>query len=252
MRDTSLQTHVCGGRPGAAGEMRRRHFLGLLGLGGLAAALAGAENPAGASAADHGGGMAADEALKRLVEGNKRFVGGKPRHPNQGARRRGEVARGQHPFAVVLGCADSRVPPEVVFDQGLGDLFVVRVAGNIADDAVVGSLEYAVEHLGARLIMVLGHAKCGAVAAAVEAAGKPGALPGHVGSLVNPILPAVQEARGQPGDLLDNAVRANVERVVRRLQSSEPVLAEMVKGGKGKIVGARYDLGTGEVQITIT
>jgi carbonic anhydrase len=135
--------------------MRRRHFLGLLGLGGLAATLAAAENPAGASAAAHGAGLAPDEALKRLIEGNRRFVGGKPLHPNQGTLRRGEVARGQRPFAVVLGCADSRVPPEVVFDQGLGDRFVGRVAGNTADDAVVGSIEYAVEHLGARLIMVL-------------------------------------------------------------------------------------------------
>jgi len=191
----------------------------------------------------------ARRSLKRLVEGNKRFVAGKPRHPNQGPRRRGQVAQGQHPFAVILGCADSRVPPEVVFDQGLGDLFVIRVAGNIVDDAVLGSIEYAAEHLGTRLIIVLGHAKCGAVAAAVEAAAKGGSPPGHIGSLVKPILPAVDAAKGQPGDPLDNAVRANVGRMVRWLRSSEPVLAALVREGGVKVVGARYDLQSGAVQV---
>ena len=239
-------------------RLPRRGFLAFLACGAAVAALPGrgpALGPAeAAAAAGHGAGKAVppDEALKRLMEGNKRFVAGRPRHPNQGPRRRSEVAQGQHPFAVILGCADSRVPPEVVFDQGLGDLFVIRVAGNIVDDAVLGSIEYAVEHLGARLIMVLGHAKCGAVAAALEVAGKGGSIPGHIASLLKPILPAVEAVKGQAGDPLDNAVRANVERVVGQLRSSEPVLAEMVRGDKVKMVGARYDLKTGEVQITTT
>jgi carbonic anhydrase len=113
-------------------------------------------------------GVSPDDARTQLMQGNARYVAAKMKHPTQSAERRIEVAKGQHPVAVVLGCADSRVPPELLFDQGLGDLFTVRVAGNIADDAVIGSIEYALEHLGATLVMVLGHERCGAVQAAVD------------------------------------------------------------------------------------
>jgi carbonic anhydrase len=183
------------------------------------------------------------------MAGNKRYVAGKVRHPNQTARRRTEVAKGQHPFAVILGCADSRVPPELIFDQGLGDLFVVRVAGNIADEADLGSIEYAVEHVGSRLIMVLGHEKCGAVAAALEVVEKGITLPGHLPAVVKPILPAVEAVKGKAGDRLDEAVRANVRLVVNRLKASEPVIGEMARAGKIKIVGGRYDLTSGAVEL---
>lgn len=184
-----------------------------------------------------------EEAQQKLVEGNERFVKHKVKHPDQGVERLKEVAEGQHPFAVVLGCADSRVPPEVVFDQGLGDLFVVRVAGNSPDDEVIGSIEYAVEHLGASLIVVLGHEKCGAVKAAVDG-GKP---EGHVGALLDPIKPAVAEAKKMAGDVVHNAVSLHVRHVVEQLRYNKPILAEEVEHGKIRVVGAAYDLDTGRV-----
>lgn len=157
--------------------------------------------------------ISAEQALKRLIEGNQRYMSRKWNRPNQDEQRLLETAKGQHPFAIVLSCADSRVPPELVFDQGLGDLFVVRIAGNIINDAVLGSIEYAAEHLGVPLVMVLGHERCGAVAAAVEG----GNAPAHINSLVKAIQPAVERVKGKAGDLLDNAVRANVELVVEQM-----------------------------------
>lgn len=184
-------------------------------------------------------------AQKKLLEGNKRFVEGKMSHPDQAAARRTELAKSQHPFAVIVSCSDSRVPPEVLFDQGLGDLFVIRLAGNILNDAAIGSIEYAVEHLGAKYVMVLGHERCGAVDATV----KGGEAPGHIGSLVKAIQPAVDKAKTQQGDLLDNAVKANVAMVVQQLKTSAPILEESVKKGSLAIVGARYDLDEGAVAI---
>lgn len=193
--------------------------------------------------ADHADHMAA------LADGNARFVSGHSLHENTDPARRREVATGQHPFAVIVGCADSRVAPEVVFDQGLGELFVVRCAGNVLGDPGIASIEYAVEHLGCELIVVLGHERCGAVDAVL----KGGKLPGHLGSLATPIAPAVEEARRmagevKPGDILDEAVRANVRRVVKEIAASAPILAGHVKAGKARVVGARYDLDTGEVE----
>lgn len=190
-------------------------------------------------------GISGNQALQKLMDGNKHYVAAKLNHPNQTAERRAEIAKGQHPFAVIVGCSDSRVPPEIIFDQGLGDLFVVRVAGNIVDDVALGSIEYAVEHLGASLIVVLGHERCGAVDATI----KGGEAPGHIGSLVEAIKPAVEKAKGKPGDLLDNAVKTNVEMIVNKLESSKPILSESVEKNKLKIIGARYDLDSGEVVI---
>lgn len=191
-------------------------------------------------------GLNAPEAVDRLKEGNQRYVEGEAQHSNQAKARREEVARGQHPFAIILGCADSRVPPEIIFDQGLGDLFVNRVAGNIVTDAMLGSMEYAVEHLGVRLIVVLGHEKCGAVAASLQG----GEVPGHIGSLVGAIRPVVVKWQKEFGDTpaLDNVVRLNVMHVVDQLKSSEPILHEFVKEGKLTIAGARYDLDDGTVE----
>jgi carbonic anhydrase len=190
-------------------------------------------------------GVAPQEALKRLREGNERYVAARLAHPNQTAECRTRVAGGQSPFAVVLGCADSRVPPEVLFDQGLGDLFVVRVAGNVLDDAGLGSLEYAADHLGVHLLVVLGHERCGAVDAAL----KGGEAEGHVKYLVRALKPAVAAAKGKQGDALDNVVRANVALAVKQLRASKPVLAELVEHGRLKVVGARYDLDTGSVEV---
>jgi len=184
-----------------------------------------------------------ETALKMLMAGNQRYVAGHTLHPNQSKERQLEVEAGQAPFAVVLGCADSRVPPEVIFDQGLGDLFVIRVAGNVVDNEITASMEYAVEHLGASLIMVLGHEKCGAVTASV----KGGEVPGHLPSIIGHMRIAVEEAKVMPGDAVSNCVRLNVQYVVRELRDSEPILRELVKAGTVKIIGARYDLHTGKV-----
>jgi carbonic anhydrase len=194
-------------------------------------------------AADAVAPLSPEESLKLLMSGNRRYASGHPRHPHQNARRRAEIAAGQHPFASILSCADSRVPPEIVFDEGLGDLFVTRLAGNIADDGVIGSLEYASEHLHVPLIVVLGHTNCGAIAAA--AAG--GEAHDHVRTLVEALKPAIDKARTMPGDLQANAVRVNVEMTVARLRASEPTLSKLVREGKLRVVGAIYDLKTGRV-----
>lgn len=211
-------------------------FIGLTALVSLSASIA---------ISTEGPSVSGDVAQKKLMEGNKRFVEGKMSHPDQASGRRTEVAKGQHPFAAIVSCSDSRVPPEVLFDQGLGNLFVIRLAGNIMDDAAMGSLEYSVEHLGVKYVMVLGHERCGAVDATV----KGGEAPGHIGSLVKAIQPAVEKAKTQQGDLLDNAVKANVSMVVQQLKTSAPILEESVKKGSLTIVGARYDLDDGAVAI---
>ncbi|MGZ3439506.1 MAG: carbonic anhydrase [Polyangia bacterium] len=186
-----------------------------------------------------------DQALRALVAGNQAFVAAGASCARQSPARRGEVAAAQHPIAVVIGCADSRVPPEAIFGQGIGDLFVIRVAGNVVDDAVLGSIEYAVEHLGVPLVVVLGHERCGAVQAALSE--EP--AHGHVDAIVRRIRAAIQHARKGPGDALDNAVRANVSASVHDVQSSTPVLAPLVDKGRVKVVGARYDLDTGAVEL---
>ena len=187
----------------------------------------------------------ADEAIERLIAGNQRYVTAKQSHPHQTPERRSELCEGQCPFAVILGCADSRVPPEVIFDQGLGDLFVIRVAGNIVDDGVLGSVEYAAEHLHTPLVVVLGHSNCGAVGATVAG----GELEGHLPALAAAIQPAVDEVKDLPGDLVDNAVRANAKMVAGQLKASRPVLADLVHAGELKIVAARYDIDTGLVEL---
>jgi carbonic anhydrase len=185
------------------------------------------------------------QSLKKLIDGNKRYVACKQQYPRQDARRRKEVSKGQKPFAVIVGCSDSRIPPELIFDQGLGDLFVVRLAGNIVDIFALGSIEYAVEHLGTKLVVVLGHGKCGAVTAATQSAD----APAHVGAIVKAIQPAVKKARKLPGDLVDNAIRANATLVADKIKSSRPILAEMSEKGEIKVIGAYYDIETGGVEL---
>jgi len=195
-------------------------------------------------AADSEPSMPADQALKLLLEGNQRFIAGKMEHPNQSPARRDEVAKGQHPFASVLACADSRTAPEIVFDRGLGDLFTVRVAGNVADKVVIESLDYSVKHLGVRLVMVLGHTRCGAVIAAVDGHD----APGDVGPMLSELRPAVAASKGMPGDPVLNAVRQNVILIVEKLSTSAE-LSAMVKSGELKIVGGVYDLSTGTIDM---
>ncbi|HEX9115232.1 MAG TPA: carbonic anhydrase [Anaerolineae bacterium] len=187
----------------------------------------------------------AGEALERLLAGNRRHVTAMHIHPDQTPARRQELVAGQTPFAAILSCSDSRVVPEIIFDQGLGHLFVVRVAGNIVDGATLGSLEYAVRHLGVPLVLVMGHSGCGAVTAAVEG----GDDEGQIRTLVAAIQPAVVLARNEPGPLVDNAVRANVRLAVRRLQDAAPVLAPRVTLGQVMIAGGVYDLRTGAVDL---
>jgi carbonic anhydrase len=186
-----------------------------------------------------------DQSLQKLQEGNQRYVAAKATHPNQTAERRIEISKGQAPFAIVLTCADSRVSPEVVFDQGLGDLFVLRNAGNILDDHMIGSIEYAVEHLHAPLIVVMGHSACGAVSATVAG----GHAPGRIHSIVEALDPALEQVKDQPGDKVDNTVRANAKRMAEILNRLEPIVGEAVKSGKVKVVAARYDLTSGLVEI---
>src|SRR5438094_6511853 len=162
----------------------------------------------------------------------------------EAAKRRAELTKSQHPFAIVLGCADSRVPPEIAFDQGLGDLFVVREAGNVIDDHSLGSIEYAVDHLAVRLIVVLGHQRCGAVKAAKDTIAANGKAPGHIQSLVTAIEPAVEETT--KGDL-NATIEANVKNVKQALCSSTPILKPKVDSGELKVVGAYYSLDTGTV-----
>lgn len=196
------------------------------------------------TAADDASNVGPGEALRRLKAGNERFAADKATHERQQADRRTEVAKGQKPFAIVVCCSDSRVPPDIVFDQGLGDLFVVRTAGNVVDDVGLGSIEYAAEHFGTRLVVVMGHTECGAVSAAVAG----GAVHGHVRAVVKAIEPAVEKVKGQPGDQVENAVLENVRLTVKRLQSAGPVLRDRVAAGTLKVVGACYDLKSGLVK----
>ena len=194
--------------------------------------------------------LTADQALALLKEGNDKFLTDSPLRSVQGRERRLEIARGQTPFAVLVSCSDSRVPPEVLFGRGLGELFIVRNAGNTVDTVALGSIEYAVAVLGVPLIVVLGHERCGAVEAALSVVEKNTVFPGSLNQMIEPILPAALLARssGAKGeDLLDAAVRENVKRVVIRLRNSGPVMAEPIRAGKVKVVGARYDLDDGNV-----
>ena len=188
--------------------------------------------------------VAPTEAISKLKEGNGRYTSGSLQHPGQTADRRTELAKVQHPFAVIVSCSDSRVPPEIVFDQGLGDLFIVRVAGNVINNEGLGSIEYAVDHLGSRLILVLGHQRCGAVDAARETIAAKGKAPGHIQSLVTAIKPAV-EATAK--DDLETTIKANVKNVVQALRLSTPILKAEVDSGKIQVVGGYYSLDTGAV-----
>ena len=183
-------------------------------------------------------------ALAKLMSGNKRYVIAKQLHSNLTSERRAELKDGQCPIAIILGCSDSRVPPELIFDQGLGDLFVVRVAGNILDDVVLGSIEYATSHLGTSLVMILGHSKCGAI----EATAARGSMEGHLPCLAAEIQPSLDEVKDKPGDLINNAAKENAKMIGQKLLL-EPILAARANAGKLRVVAAFYDLDTGVVEV---
>ncbi len=233
----------------------RRNFLKIGGIGAYTAATLNVEDMfsiSEASAQESNRPQNADEALQALMEGNKRFVNCTNKGPGRCAERRKYVAAGQNPFVAILACADSRVAPELIFDQGIGDLFVVRVAGNIVNPTnygIQGSLEFGVIALGAPLIVVLGHSECGAVAGSIEALQKGTQFPGSINNIVQTIEPAVEIAKKEKGDLLHNSIVSNVELGVNKLNNSDPVISDLVKKGKVKVVGANYDLKSGEVKL---
>lgn len=200
--------------------------------------------PALAGAAATAPAVPAAAGLERLWEGNARFAAGTVQHPTQSAERRTEVAAGQHPFAIVVSCSDSRVPPELVFDQGLGDLFVVRTAGQVVDSVALGSIEFAVAKLGARAIVVLGHERCGAVQAALERT----PVAGSIGAVVAPIIPAVGGPAKATPETMDVAVSSNVRAIAQHIRTASPVLAPLFEDGSLAIAGAVYDLDSGKVE----
>jgi carbonic anhydrase len=226
-------------------KLSRRGFLGCACCAAVSVGIAG-RLPAFAAEAHTN--LTPDQALETLKEGNRSFKTDRPVRTVQGRERRLEIARGQTPFATLVSCSDSRVPPELLFGRGLGELFIVRNAGNTVDTTALGTIEYGVAALGVPLIVVMGHEKCGAVEAAVKVVTENVTFPGSIGRMVEPIIPAVLTAQREGGDLLQAAVRANVRRTVNRLRTaSEPMLLEPLRVGKLRIVGAAYDVDDGSV-----
>lgn len=235
----------------------RREFLKTAAFGGVA--IAGASSAALAAAGQEvppglgmvppaPPGLSPDEALALLEQGNAAFLRGENRTELSNAQRRLELAKGQSPFAAYVTCSDSRVPPELLFGRGLGELFIIRNAGNTVDTVALGSIEYAVAVLKVPLVVVMGHERCGAVEAATKVVTENATYPGQIGRMVEPIIPAVLQVRDEEGDLLDNAVHSNVRRQANYLrQQTDPLLQEPLSSGALKVVGAYYDLDTGKV-----
>lgn len=186
-----------------------------------------------------------DQALKSLMDGNERFLKQTSNNPNRSIERIREVSESQAPFAAILSCADSRVPSEIIFDQGFGDLFVCRVAGNIATPEEIGSLEFGTMILGAKVIMVMGHARCGAVKATLDG----GRFPGQIGSLISNLRVGAERAEREPGkDKLESAIKANVLHQVENLSRSS-ILGDLIDKNQLKIIGSYYDLSTGKITL---
>jgi carbonic anhydrase len=225
----------------------RRGFLKLAGGATVGVALAGRALFAAGDTPKPQNVLSPDAALERLKKGNARYFEGVMRRHDFEAER-GVLAGGQNPYAGILSCADSRVAPEYAFDSGRGDLFVVRVAGNFAEEDGIASFEYAVKFLGTTLLVVLGHDKCGAVDAAIKTVKDGAELPGHLPHLVEHIAPAVKTALSEPGDLLANAIRENVLLNIERLKTASPILSQAVADGKIRVVGGVYKLKDGRVE----
>ncbi len=184
------------------------------------------------------------DPLEQLIEGNKRYVNSKTVCHQDWTAQRTALLEGQKPFAIIIACSDSRVPPEIVFDQSLGELFIIRVAGNVLDDFAIGSIEYGTEILGAKLIVVLGHANCGAVDAALKGL----RFNNHIQEVLNAILPAIQDTKGTKENLLEKAIKANVQNVEKTLKNSKPLLSKRIEEGSVRLKGAYYHLDSGRVE----
>jgi len=226
-------------------KLSRRGLIWVAGAGFLASPAAFAASPA----ADQ---VPPGVALARLAAGNARYVAGRAKHPHQDVARRAIVAAGQRPFATILTCADSRVAPELIFDQGLGDLFVVRVAGNVVDEAILASIEYSVIHLGSALIVVLGHGRCGAVEAtaeALEGRGSEDDRETRIGALAGLIAPAVRAVPASASDPLEAAISLNAENGAAEIFAESPPLRARVLSCRLRIISARYDLDAGRVTL---
>ncbi|MDD5198860.1 MAG: carbonic anhydrase [Terrimicrobiaceae bacterium] len=239
---------ICG-NPSAnhTGQLPRRHFLGLLGAGLAATAFAPILRAAAKGPPPKPQNVLTPaEAFARLVEGNRRYVAGTTRRTDF-ATERAALVHGQNPYAGILSCADSRVGPEFAFDASRGDLFIVRVAGNFLESDGLASLEYTTAVLGTPLLVVLGHDKCGAVHAAIEVVEDGAKLPGHLPELVHHLKPAVKAAEHKSGDLLANAIEANVALTVEKLKNSGPIISRLVEEKKVRVVGGIYRLATGQV-----
>ena len=231
----------------------RRQLIGGTGLIGAAAMMGAcstlsAQTAAAVPVAPAGKDLTPDQALRLLMDGNQRFLSGAQTSELTNAQRRLALAQSQEPFAAYVTCSDSRVPPELLFGRGLGELFIIRNAGNTVDTVALGSIEYAVAVLGVPLIVVMGHERCGAVAAATQVVTENATFPGAIGPTIQPIIPAVLKVRNEPGDLVDNSVRQNVRDVANQLRmQTDPLMQEPLAAGRLKVVGAYYDLDTGRV-----
>ena len=230
-------------------SLSRRRFLKSASVG-IAAAVA---DPVGALALTAeplaGAASTPQEALKLLIAGNRRWASGRAVHPHQSVKRRLALTHEQHPFATIFSCIDSRVPPEVVFDRGIGDLAVIRTGAQVLDEGVVsGSIQFSPDHLGAPLLLVMGHQRCGAVSAAINAIEHESTAPGHIQSIVDALRPAYSVAVKQAGDLVNNMVRAQTKLTVERLKH-DALIEEFIARGALKVAGGYYSLDTGAVSI---
>jgi carbonic anhydrase len=234
-------------------DLRRRSFLKLTAASALGLGIAGAGIVKGAANTfpppRPGNVLTPDQALERLMEGNKRHAAGQTAASFELHTAQDALTKGQNPYAAILGCSDSRVGPEHSFDESHGDLFVARVAGNYVTVDFLATLEYAVAVLHTPLIMILGHESCGAVKAAIEAIDKNEQFPGHIQTMATALSPAVRAARDVPGVLYDNAIKMNVILAVTELKNSTPILSQLVQDKKIRVVGGVYRLGTGKVEL---
>lgn len=228
-------------------NLDRRRFLSFTAAGVAAAGLLAGGGLAARAA--EGTTVTADEALAKLKAGNAKFISAPEMCAIDMSKQRADVAKSQSPWATILACSDSRAPPELIFGgAGLGELFVARNAGNMADTATMGTIEYGADHLGVPLIVVLGHERCGAVAAACDVVEKHTKLPGSIAPMVDGIVPAAAAMLGKPGDFVDNVVRESARRTAAKIATQSKIVAGLVKVGKVKVVYARYDFDSGAVE----
>lgn len=224
----------------------RRRFLSLS-AAGIAATSFFSEHLAFAAAATTS--VTTDEAIAKLKSGNEKYVSAPQVCAVELTKQREQVANAQTPWATIITCSDSRVPPELLFGAlGVGELFVARNAGNMVDTATMGTIEYGAEHLGIPLVVVMGHERCGAVVAACAVVEKHAKFPGSIGPMINAIVPAAKAVRGKPGDFVDNTVRESAKRTAMKVATKSEIVSHLIKANKVKVIAARYDLENGRVE----